>query len=389
MQAQTSHRRRASGSVRLVQRKRGGQFYAKLRLPDGRQVQRLLGPAWEGRGRTPDGYLTRRSAEAMLRQIVTDAERGTLAGLERAPNRTFGDVLDEWLRHAEHERGVKPSTLAEYTSAVNAHLRPAFGTQPISRLDARAIERWRAELVAEGRLSRRTIDKLLTILHGVCERARRLYDVPNPVADVERHPPRYSGDLDFYSPEEVMALVRAAESEQDAALYLTAAFTGLRRGELVALRWRDVDFAGEAIRVRASVTHGHLTTPKSGKVRAVPMAPQVAVTLDKLSRRDRFTGPEDLVFPGVAGDHVDGSALRRRYVVARTQAKLRPLRFHDLRHTFGSLAIDRASIVQVQEWMGHADIDTTRRYLHFKRRTNEAALLAQPFSVGTQEVAGP
>ena len=76
-----------------------------------------------------------------------------------------------------------------------------------------------------------------------------------------------------------MALVRAAESEQDAAIFLTAAFTGLRQGELVALRWRDVDFAGSAIRVRASYTNGHLTSPKSGKVRSVPMAAKVAEAL--------------------------------------------------------------------------------------------------------------
>ena len=79
--------------------------------------------------------------------------------------------------------------------------------------------------------------------------------------------------INVFSPEEVMALVRAADSEQDAAIFLTAAFTGLRQGELIALRWRDVDFAGSRIRVRASYTNGHLTSPKSGKVRSVPMAP--------------------------------------------------------------------------------------------------------------------
>jgi integrase len=68
-------------------------------------------------------------------------------------------------------------------------------------------------------------------------------------------------------------------------------------------------------------------------------------------------------------------------VGAVAAAKLRPIRFHDLRHTFGSLAIDRASIVQVQEWLGHADIDTTRSYLHYKRRTGEAQQLAAAFTV--------
>jgi integrase len=184
-----------------------------------------------------------------------------------------------------------------------------------------------------------------------------------------------------FSPEEVWALVRAAGSEQDSALYLTAAFTGLRMGELLALRWRDVDFGGSAVRVRASYYNGHLTTPKSGKVRAVPLAPDVATALARLSRREHWTHEDDLVFAGEGGDHLDASALRRRYKVALTQASLRPLRFHDLRHTFGTRMIAKADIRRVQEWMGHADIQTTMRYLHFAPRAEDAALVAEAFAV--------
>jgi integrase len=80
-----------------------------------------------------------------------------------------------------------------------------------------------------------------------------------------------------------------------------------------------------------------------------------------------------------AGEHLDGSALRRRFKKAVKRAGLRELRFHDLRHTFGSLAIDRASIVQVQAWMGHAAVSTTMRYLHHKSHLDEAELLGQAF----------
>ena len=104
----------------------------------------------------------------------------------------------------------------------------------------------------------------------------------------------------MFSPEEVLALVREADSEQDAAIYLTAAFTGLRRGELVALRWRDVDFAAHRIRVCGSYAGGRLTTPKSGKVRSVPLAPAVAETLARLGQREFWIAEDDLVFPGVA-----------------------------------------------------------------------------------------
>jgi integrase len=89
------------------------------------------------------------------------------------------------------------------------------------------------------------------------------------------------------------------------------------------------------------------------------------------------------VFPGELAGHLDASALRRRFVAARGAAGLRPLRFHDLRHTFGSLAINRASIVQVQAWMGHADAQTTMRYLHHKSQEDEAELLADAFRPAT------
>ena len=218
------------------------------------------------------------------------------------------------------------------------------------------------------------------MLHGIFQRARRVYGLQvNPVIDVEKPPTRRSDGIEVYSPEEVMALVRAADSEQDAAIYLTAAYTGLRRGELLALRWRDIDFTGSVIRVRASFAEGALTTPKSGRMRSVPMASQVARALDQLSRRGGLTADDDLVFPGEIGTYLDGSALRRRYDRALARAGLRRLRFHDLRHTFGTRMIAKADIRRVQEWMGHADIQTTMKYLHYAPRAKDAMLVDEAF----------
>jgi integrase len=88
------------------------------------------------------------------------------------------------------------------------------------------------------------------------------------------------------------------------------------------------------------------------------MAEQVRELLT--AHQDRVShGRSDLVFGGERGEYLDGSALRRRYKKALERARLRPLRFHDLRHTFGSIAINQATIVQVQAWMGHADVQTT------------------------------
>ncbi len=86
-----------------------------------------------------------------------------------------------------------------------------------------------------------------------------------------------------------------------------------------------------------------------------------------------------LVFPGERGEFLDGSALRRRYKKALANVELRPLRFHDLRHTFGSIAINQATIVQVQAWMGHADVQTTMKYMHHRSRAGDARLLSAAF----------
>jgi integrase len=211
----------------------------------------------------------------------------------------------------------------------------------------------------------------------------KVWSLPtNPLTAVDRPRIRFSDDLHAFSPEEVWALVRAASSPEDAALFLTAAFTGLRMGELLALKWGDIDFAGQSIRVRRSYNaHGGLSSPKSGKVRSVPMVPDVATALAELGTRELMTGDEDLVFPGDFGEYMDGSALRQRYKRALERAALRPLRFHDLRHTFGTLAVRRAEVPAVQAWMGHSAIQTTMRYVHYRDRGREAELLAEAFQV--------
>jgi integrase len=367
-----------TGHVFRVDRARGPSWYAKYRLPDGRQVQKKLGPAWTERGRPPAGYYTKRTAEAWLREVLDEARRGTLPGMVRT-GVTFADAAAEWLRFIQEDRERKPSTLRDYRSALNAHLLPAFGGEPIEAISAEAIERWRRSLSG---LSNRSKNKLLIQLHGIFRRAQMVWGLPaNPLARVEKHPMRPSGDIQVFSPEEVWALVRAAASEQDGALYLTAAFTGLRMGELLALCWRDVDFAGTTIRVRASWAGRSLTTPESGRVRSVPMAPDVAAVLAQLGRRTCWVADDDLVFAGEAGTYLDGSALRRRYKAALERAALRSLRFHDLRHTFGTRMIAKADIRRVQEWMGHADIQTTMRYLHYAPRSEDAALVVEAFAL--------
>jgi integrase len=375
-----TEQRTVGGNAYLRAGRRGGVWYLRWRDANGEHRKRL-GPDWSAKGPPPPGFFRDREARQALQEILVKARAGRASRLRLGT--TFREAAAEWLRHGELERGLKPTTLVDYRSAVGAHLEPAFGALRVDAITPALIDRQRGRWLVDG-MSRRNANKQLAILHGIFEQARKVHGLAvNPAAEVAKLREGYDASrFDFYSSEEVAALVRHAEDEQDGALFLTAAFTGLRRGELVALRWRDVDFPASAIRVWESYAKGSLTTPKSGRSRVVPMVPDVAAVLARLSQRDHATSDDDLVFPGETRGYLDASALRRRYVRARTAAELRPLRFHDLRHTFGSLAINRASIVQVQGWMGHADVDTTSRYLHHKSRADDAALLAGILTTG-------
>jgi hypothetical protein len=170
-----------SGHVFRVERVRGPVWYAKYRLPDGRQVQRKIGPAWTSRGRPAAGYVTRRLAEDWLRSVLEEARRGTLTGMVQT-GATFADAAAEWLRYIEHDRARNPSTVAGYRVIVRAHLLPAFGELPIESIATAMIERWLGS--AGGSASSRR--KSLVLLHGIFRRAKKVWGLPaNPVSEVE------------------------------------------------------------------------------------------------------------------------------------------------------------------------------------------------------------
>jgi integrase len=175
-------------------------------------------------------------------------------------------------------------------------------------------------------------------------------------------------------------LLRAKEDAQLAELLRVAAYTGLRMGELVALRWRDVRWSERVLVVERALSGDVEGTTKGRRIRYVPLGDQALGALDRLSRRANFTSADDYAFAGLAGDRLDPSALRRRYVAARDAAGLPPLRFHDLRHTAGTLLTRVLDPVTVRDVLGHADLKTTERYLHAVRASRLADAATRAFT---------
>lgn len=360
----------ASGHVKLVYRKRGPVFYAKYRLADGRQTHKLIGPAHLERSKPPAGHFTRSMAEHELQRLLAHAG----ATPKASSVLTFGDACREWLRYVEHEKQRAWSTVRDYRNVVKGDLLPEFGVStPLAAVTSEAIEEFRDRMLEEGRLSRRTVQKVMVLVHGVMQRAvAKRWIATNPAAAVERVNVERSGDFNVLTPIEVAAVARAAATAQDAVLITVAAYTGLRMGELRALRWVDVDFANRNLHVRRNRPHGgDERAPKSGRVRSVPLIDEAARALDELSRRDVLTDPGDYVFLSPTGGPLQDGAGRAAFYGALKAAGLDHLRtkddpivFHDLRHTFGTLAVQAWPLTDVQAYMGHANIETTMIYVH-------------------------
>jgi len=168
-------------------------------------------------------------------------------------------------------------------------------------------------------------------------------------------------------------------NEQDAAIFMVAAYTGLRQGELRALRWRHINVEDQRVTVEAAISDGQVSSTKSRRIRIVPLTIAACRHLERVARRSRFLDCEDCVFCGKDGEILDGSALSKRFRRAQREAGLRIRRFHDLRHTFGSIAVRRLDLVKVQTLLGHASLTTTERYLHSRPRTDDATRLAEAF----------
>lgn len=366
-------------------RKRGRVWYVVLEYPrdplTNRRRQRWV--------RTP--ARNKREADAECVRLQREAD----TGVQTEPNRlTVATFVEEWLAGETHR--LKPTTVESYRGIIARHIVPDLGALRLTALTPRHLARWQTMLRDRG-LGPSRLTGVWNVLHGALAHAVRLQLLPrNPASNVP--PPRQvtrerAGIWDESQARQFLTLVRGHPLE---AAFVLVLATGLRKGELLGLRWRDVDLDAATLMVRQAQAHTrargvYASTPKSAASRRVVPLPAFAVEALRVHRaRQNATrlgaGPAwdaslDLVFTGPCGGWLKASALDRQWQRLRARlvaAGLPACTLHDLRHCHATLGLQRGIHPKVMsERLGHTTVTMTLdRYSHVLQTMQESAARA-------------
>jgi integrase len=333
---------------------------------------------------------------------------------EAIETRSFKEYGEWWLENCA-KGSIKESTYQEYESVLRNHVFPVLGSAPFIEVKRPAIRELISRKKADG-YEQSTIRNIMAPVRGMYNQAAEdgITD-RNPAARIgklnKRSKDRPKKKINPLTREEVQVLLKAAQEKKYAHWYpllLCACRTGIRQGELISLKGTDLDFNGRFIHVQRNLSRGKLSATKSGQDRRVDMSRQLSETLSESlasrraevlerelkktaeDRRDRDEVINDVMeewlfqTPGIVKKdgtvqgrgQIDRHNLRKLFNRLLTDAKLRRVRFHDLRHTFASLLIQQGeSLAYVKEQMGHSSIDVTVDiYGHLVPGGNRAAV---------------
>ena len=321
------------------------------------------------------GFRTEREAEAKLPEILTQLQRGSYV---EPTKKTMTIFMREWLESARSN--TRSSTWSTYQTLTEKHIIPALGSWQIQRLTAAKLDAFYGELLTSGRrsgkggLSPRTVGHIHGVIRLALSQAVRWQLLTRNVADDANPPRKKQTTMRTWSPEEVRTFLNHVHDDRNYAAYVLALTTGLRRGEILGLAWRDVDLDAGWLNVRQTVVSVNfkvqLSTPKTaaGRRSVALDAGTVQVLRDHRLRqlKERVdlgldnVKPDDFVFSQPDGSPIHPGLFSDAFDRRVKAAKLLRIRFHDLRHTSATLALAAGIHPKVvQERLGHASISIT------------------------------
>lgn len=319
---------------------------------------------------------TKDDAKKELREIETKIERRTF--MHEKKTQTFKEVAKRWLEYKQTR--CRETSWEMYQGHLNNHFAEMDDCK-IDRITTATVESFITARQSKG-MALASLRKILVTLNQVMKYAvrHRLIDY-NPVRDAER--PKVTGKVDesrgmaILTPAQIRDLIDAEPDQKYQTLFLTAVMTGARQGEILGLKWADVDFTKKQIQIRRTFNHGRFFEPKTKQsIRKIDLAPMLVRELAAWKLKVGGQN-DDLVFPSETATPIGCfNMVRRHFNPALKKAGIPRIKFHALRHTYASLLIDqKESIKYIQDQLGHSTPNVTLAvYAHLMKGENQDAV---------------
>jgi integrase len=352
-----------------VARKRGNGEGSITRRKDGLYMARYTVETAIGAKRKTLYGKTRGEVSEKLTKAMADRDEGLVFD---ADNLKVGEYLERWLVDSVLDT-VRPTTYERYEQIVRIHVRPALGSVKLKNLTPVHVRGLYREKLEAG-LSARTVQYIHVTLHKALKQAVQDGLIPRNATEAVKAPQVRREEMRPLSGDQVKVLLEVARGDRLEALYVLAIHTGLRQGELLGLKWEDVDLESGTLRVRRTLVTAKggpvLTAPKTKGGRRSVKLTQGAVEalrshlkhqLQEIDRAGSLWRENGLMFASESGEPLDRRYLTScRYKALLKRAELPMIRFHDLRHTCATLLLSKnVNPKIVSEMLGHASIAIT------------------------------
>jgi integrase len=327
---------------------------------------------------------TKKDAEKKLSELLHQLDTGNFM---KPGKTTTSDFLEHWL--TEYAKpNLSPRGFERYSSIIKNHLIPEIGNVPLALLKPEHLQKHYSSKLDRG-LSPRTVRYHHAVIHKALETALKWGLVNRNVADAVDPPKFKRTDMQTWSEDELSQFLATATDSRYYPLFYTALFTGMRRSEMLALRWQDVDLISNHISINRGLHQLKdnsfvFTQPKSAKSRrTIALSPSVVQILAQHRETQKLEfamqgiipTDQDLVFGNADGKPFRPNSITRAFETLSAQCGLKVIRLHDTRHTHASLMLKQGVHPKVvQERLGHASIQMTiDTYSHVAPGIQEAA----------------
>ena len=348
------------------QKRKNGEGTVRLRR-DGRWEGRVvIGYDDKGKPKTKS-VLAHTKSECVEKLEMLKEECGRTAE-KLKPDMPFGEWIDFWYKYFSSPK-LRPTTQATYENRIYGHIIPSVGKIPLSKLTQNDLQQFYAKLKRTGRKVNVELkgsgvsDRMVRSCHALCrsslEKAVEEGLITRNPSIGCKLPPKKNGEMKVLTQNEIVRLLNQAYDEGYYEMFLLELTTGMRRGEILGLKWRDINLETGELNIKRQLTTKGISVPKTkSSIRTILLPPDMLELLREMKKTAKY----DWIFPSPVkeGEPRNPTAITKRFRIMLERAHCKHVRFHDLRHTFATMALENGMDVKTLSAMiGHVSSETT------------------------------